>query len=279
MGVKPAAVPNPSISGNGRIVVFASGASDVVPGDTNSAKDVFVRDLRTGKTARVSLSSSGTQANAGSQGASVSADGRFVVFESEASNLVGGDTNGYTDVFVRDRRTGRTTRVSVSSAEAQANGLSIYCSISASGRFVAFESASTNLVRGDTNAEHDVFVRDRRTGITRRVSVTSGGGQAREWSGYAEISASGRFVVFEAPDTNLVAGDTNGVDDVYVHDRLTRTTRRVTARAAGATDGNDDASITANGRFVTFESDATNLVPGDTNGYVDIFVRGPLRWR
>jgi Tol biopolymer transport system component len=268
---------DPAISANGRYVVFQSTATNLVAGDNNGHSDVFVRDLATRKTRRVSLSSGEAQANEQSGGTSISSDGRFVVFESRASNLVLRDTNGETDIFVRDRLAGTTRRVSVSSAEKQAIRGSGYCSISANGRFVAFETGAANLVPRDTNGESDVFVRDLRAGTTRRVSVSSSERQSREWSGYAKISAGGRFVVFQAPDTNLVARDLNGIQDIFVRDRLIGTTRRITAKAAGASNGNGYASITADGRFVTFESDATNHVLGDTNGYDDVFVRGPLR--
>ena len=126
----------------------------------------------------------------------ISADGRFVAFSSDATNLVPGDTNGTADVFVRDRQTGTTRRVSVGSGGAQGNGLSVDPAISADGRFVAFASDATNLVPGDTNGADDVFVRDRQTGTTRRVSVGSGGAQGDRVSFDPAISADGRFVAF-----------------------------------------------------------------------------------
>src|SRR3989440_5054627 len=159
----------PSISADGRFVAFYSSAANLVGGDTNGARDVFVLDRKTGKTTRVSVDSHGAQGNGDSEGPSISTDGRFVAFYSLASNLVAGDTNGVRDVFVRDRKTGKTTRVSVNSHGAQTKRQSIVRSISADGRFVAFYSAATNLVGGDTNAAGDVFVRDRKTGKTNRV--------------------------------------------------------------------------------------------------------------
>ena len=230
------------------------------------------------KTKRVSLSSAGAEGNRGSSFPSISADGHFVAFESSASNLVGGDTNDFGDVFVRNRWSGKTKRVSVSSAGAQGNLGSARASISAGGRFVAFEAAAWNLVGGDTNGESDVFVRDRRTGKTRRVSVSSAGAEGNGGSSRASISADGRFVAFYSFASNLVGGDTNGSFDVFVRNRWTGKTKRVSVSSAGA-EGNNDSfspSISADGRFVAFHSFASNLVGGDTNGFGDVFVRGPL---
>ncbi|MBI4470036.1 MAG: PD40 domain-containing protein, partial [Acidobacteria bacterium] len=176
----------PSISADGRFVAFESEATNLVPGDGNSAHDVFVRDRLTGVTERVSVSSTGTEAIGDqyfySVSASISADGRFVAFDSSATNLVPGDGNNAHDVFVRDRLTGVTERVSVSSTGTEAIGdpydYSGSASISADGRFVAFESDATNLVPGDTNKARDIFVRDRLTGVTERVSVSSTGTEA-----------------------------------------------------------------------------------------------------
>src|SRR5439155_1499293 len=149
----------------------------------------------------------------------ISADGRFVAFLSSASNLVGGDTNGVIDVFVRDRKTGKTTRVSVNSHGAQGNRGSIVRSISDDGRFVSFDSAANNLVGGDTNTVVDVFLRDRKTGKTRRVSVHSHGPQPYAARFRPPISADGRFVAFYSDAANLVAGDGNAAGDGFVRDR------------------------------------------------------------
>jgi archaellum component FlaF (FlaF/FlaG flagellin family) len=173
----------------------------------------------TATTERASVDSSGIQGNRNSGNPSISADGRYVAFDSAATNLVPGDTNGLVDVFVHDRQTGRTTRVSVDSKEIQGNNASWEPSISADGRYVAFDSAATNLVPGDTNYVVDVFVHDRQTGQTTRVSVDSNGIQANQESvGLVGISADGRYVAFDSYATNLVPGDTNDLVDVFVHD-------------------------------------------------------------
>ena len=263
-----------AISADGRYVTFRSDATNLVPGDTNEATDIFVRDRQTGTTRRVSVSSGGAQGNAGSFIPALSADGRFVAFKSFATNLVPGDTNGMEDTFVHDRQTGTTRRVSVGAGGVQGNGHSLNPAISADGRYVAFESDATNLVPGDTNEATDVFVRDRQTGTTRRVSVSSGGVQGNNTSFSQALSADGRFVAFRSDATNLVPGDTNGMGDVFVRDRQTGTTRRVSVSSGGAQGNNPSFSqaISAGGRFVVFGSDATNLVPGDTNHAEDVFV-------
>jgi Tol biopolymer transport system component len=267
----------PSISANGRFVAFTSESTNLVPGDINDQPDVFVRDRWTRTTHRVSVSSSGAQADDESGGSSISANGRFVAFDSLASNLVP-ETTGGTDVFVRDRWTRTTHRVSVSSSGAEGNGQSFQPSISADGRFVAFTSEATNLVPGDTNDQTDMFVRDQETRTTRRVSVSSTGAQGNGGNRHPSISADGRFVAFGSDSSNLVPGDTNEVEDVFLRDRWNRTTRRVSVSSTGA-QGNGlsfQPSISANGRFVAFDSLASNLVPGDTNGSEDVFLRD--RW-
>jgi Tol biopolymer transport system component len=204
-----------SISADGRYVAFASDAPDLVPGDTNGSRDVFVRDRLNGTTERVSTDAGGVQGNADSHDPGLSADGRFVTFESLASNLVPGDSNAVSDIFVRDRLTGTTERVSVDSSGVQGNLASFAPSISADGRLVAFASAASNLVANDTNARGDVFVRDRLLGTTQRVSVSSAGAQASGASDEPAISADGRFVSFDCGASNLIAGDTNNDEDLF----------------------------------------------------------------
>jgi Tol biopolymer transport system component len=265
----------PAVSADGRFVTFITDASNVVSGDTNFAFDVFLRDRLTGETTRVSVSSTGAEGDSNSDAASISADGRFVALTSAATNLVPGDTNHASDVLVRDRLTGVTERVSVSSAGDQGDGPSGSPSISADGRFVTFASNATNLVPGDTNFTLDIFLRDRLTASTTRVSVSSLGEQANRFSELAVISADGRFVAFQSFATNLVPGDTNNGFDVFVHELATATTERISVSSTGAQGdlSGFNPSISADGRFVAFSANATNLVAGDTNGTVDAFVR------
>ncbi len=208
--------PTPAVGGGERYVAFLSAATNLVAGDVNGVADVFVHDRRLRKTMRVSVDSAGVQGNGSSFDATLSANGRFVAFASEASNLVAGDTNGTSDVFVHDAKTGVTARVSVDSAGGQTDGASGTPSLSKDGRYVAFHSLATNLVAGDTNGLSDVFVHDRKTGTTVRASVAAGGAQS-DGSGFlAAISGNGRSVVFESSATNLVPFDGNDQTDVFV---------------------------------------------------------------
>jgi len=198
-----------------------------------------------------------------------------VAFRSGATNLVGGDTNAANDIFVHDRATGATTRVSVDSAGVEANGYSNTLSISADGRHVAFQSNASNLVASDTNARPDIFVHDRSTGVTERVSVDSAGVEAGSNSYNPSISADGRYVAFTSWASNLVASDTNGTYDVFVHDRTTGATTRASVDETGLVEGNGwskNPSISADGRFVAFGSLSSNLVTRDLNRTDDIFV-------
>jgi len=267
----------PSISADGRYVAFESDASNLVGGD-EGFRDIFVYDRSTHKTRRVSISSAGQQGNGYSYLPSISADGRYVAFYSDASNLVAGDTNNATDVFVYDRKTHKTRRVSVTSAGQQGNGDSLYPSISADGRYVAFHSYASDLVAGDANNKTDVFVYDRSKHRTRRVSVTAGGQEGNGNSFYPSISADGRYVAFYSYASDLVAGDANNKTDVFVYDRRKHRTRRVSV-SSGGQEGNGDSfspSISADGRYVVFHSQASSLVAGDTNAVTDVFVHGPL---
>lgn len=267
---------NPSISADGRYVAFESAATDLVPGDTNQATDVFVHDRTTSATTRVSVSSTGAEGSGYSTYSSISADGRSVTFTSHADNLVPGDSNAAHDIFVHDRTAHITTRVSVSSTGAQANLDSYSSAISADGRYVVFQSGADNLVPGDTNAMSDIFVHDRLTGKTRRVSVNSAGMQGNNLSIYdPAISADGRYVVFASAADNLVPGDTNEAWDVFVHDRTTEITTRVSVSSAGKQGNNISysAKISADGRYVAFASAAQNLDPGEPKpSATDVFV-------
>lgn len=271
-----------SISADGRFVAFSSGADNLVPGDTNNAFDIFVRDRLNRRTERDSITFNGKEANGDSgflnlMGApSVSADGRFVAFASMATNLLRpnqpADTNGNPDVFVFDRSTGTTELISAALDGTPATGQSP--SISADGRFVAFLSSGSNLVANDTNFADDIFVRDRVTHITERISVASDGTEADQSSfGSPILSANGRFVAFNSFADNLVAGDVDTAADVFVRDRQTRVTEAVSQPSNTDFQNRLLSSLSPNGRFVGFVSAAPTLVPRDTNGFVaDAFV-------
>lgn len=272
----------PALTPDLRHIAFSSWSTNLVPGDTNGpypvGHDVFVRDRQLGSTERVSVSSSGAQGNDQSYHPAISADGRLVAFTSYSSNLVPADSNGFEDVFLRDRVANTTTRVSLNVSGGPANGGSFCASISADGVRIVFYGSASNLVAGDTNTSADVFVRNISTGVTERVSVDSNGAQANASSSGGVISPDGRFVVFRSTATNLVAGDTNGKADVFLRDRSSGATERISVGASGAQSDGDSASpaLTPDGRYVVFQSNATNLIAGDTNGRWDIFVRDRL---
>lgn len=251
---------------DGRFVAFASRGDNLVAGDTNGVSDVFVRDRQTDQTTRVSVASDGSQANGESHRPSISADGRFVAFISEASNLVAGDTNGRADVFVHDRVTRQTTRVSVASDGTQQNSLSTGVSISADGRFVAFDSFASNLVPGDTNGKKDVFVHDCLTGETTRVSVQTGGGQFTYASQEPRISADGRIVAF---DQNTPGPTGNGQHEFFVHDRQTGQTEHPFSEWV------DLAGMSADGRLIGFTR--FDLTRGDQEVFVYDRLSGLVR--
>ena len=276
----------PAISADGRYVAFRSFASNLVAGDTNNTYDIFVRDLVTGETGRVSVAwaaNPSPNSNGDSNNPSLSADGRCVAFSSFASNLVLNDTNGQYDVFVRDRVAGQTTRVSVASDGTQGNHQSgIHdVSISADGRFVVFESMASNLVPFTKTAEKYVYLHDCLTGETSLVSVagdgTPGNSSSGDYGTHA-ATAGGRFVVLQSWATNLVAGDTNGCQDVFLRDRLLGTTTRVSVSSAGVQGGDtsNQPSFSADGRYIAFTSYASGLVGPDLNTVSDIFIRDRL---
>lgn len=262
------------ISQNGRYVGFATRAENLVTGDTNGFSDVFLRDRVAGATTLVSTTATGEQTTNDSSFVAISDNGRFVAFGSLATNLVPGDDNGVRDLFVKDLTTGDIERISVSSDEAQSNGPIEYASMSADGRYVAFRSSATNLVAGDDNGTWDVFVRDREAGITFRVSESPSGVSGNGESNWLMISNNGRFIAYSTVASNLGPVDTNGDPDVYLYDRVDRTTELISRNASGVA-GNYSSivpRISADGRFIAYRSAATNLVSGDTTMAYNCFL-------
>jgi Tol biopolymer transport system component len=308
-GVAQETTVAPAVSDNGRYVVFESSFTNLVPGDTNARPDIFIRDRGTAtiapKTERVSVSSAGQQGTGGTlqqsesiggRPADVSNNGRYVAFHSTFTNLVPGDTNLKSDVFVRDRGTATiepsTERVSVTSSEVQASAAaqgegSAFPSISGDGSRVAFQTDAPNLspdIEGGNEGLLGVVLRDRQAGTTTRVSVNSGGAPANMESGLPSISNDGLFVAFESLADNLnplaAGGDPNLGPDVFVRDLVAGKTRMVSVNNAGQPVGGPtvkptfagSASISGDGRYVAFHYDLP-LVTGDTNKVVDIYVR------
>jgi Tol biopolymer transport system component len=271
-----------SLSADGQIIGFTSTASDFVAGDANGAvRDVFTFDVATGQRRLISSAPGG--ANGPSSSPALAADGTRVAFVSSASNLVPGDNNGAADVFLTDRD-GNVTRVSVAADGGDPNGASSDPDISADGRYVVFESAASNLVAGDTNGAPDVFVRDLQAGTTTLVSAARGGGAGNGASGAPAISAAGGFVSFASTASNLVAGDGNGVGDVFVRDLARGRTDRVSVDSSGRQQNAAVASpfqqisdVSSDGRYVVFDSDASNLVRQDANQHTDVFLRDRRR--
>jgi Tol biopolymer transport system component len=266
----------PSISANGRFVAFQSDASDLVAGDDNGVNDVFVRDLRTDRTERIGAGISAGDPTRRVAGASISGDGRLVAFQVSVGSPV-----SFTEVYVRDRVADRTIKVSVSRTGGRADGSSVLPRISRNGRYVAFISAASNLVAGDTNGFGDVFRRDLAAHRTALVSVDRFGGPADEepLGGAPAISGDGRYVVFHDQASDLVANDTNGEPDVFRRDMERRRTVRVSV-----TSDEEQVSgfgsfhtvvmgINDGGRYVTFSSDFSGLTGNDTNGQPDAFLR------
>jgi len=264
----------PSVSADGRYIAFSSAATNLITGGSNGASHIYLHDTQTGETLQLSVASDGTEGNSNSYNSSITSDGRYVVFESYAENLVTGDTNNQWDIFVRDTQLNTTIRVSIATDGTQGNGGSHFPSISDNGRYVTFSSEASNLVTGDTNHRSDIFLHDIQTDTTIRVSVASNGTQGNEASYHPSISSDGRYIAFSSFAENLVTGDTNTKGDIFIHDTQTDTTSRISI----ATDGTQGDGhcffpyISADGHYVAFGSDASTLVTGDNNGVSDIFL-------
>ena len=264
-----------AISADGNVIAFASAASNLVAGDGNGSIDIFVVDRVAGTIERVSVDSTGIEADADCVAPAISADGNVVAFWSRTTNLVANDTNGAEDTFLHDRSTGITERVSVNTAGVEGDLGSYRASLSSDGMLVAFESNATNLAVVDTNKSTDIFLRDRAAGTTRRVSLTSSGTPPGPGGCFdPSISSDGSRVAFSARATDFVLGDTNGHYDVFVRDRVAVTTVRVSVDSSGLQGDSTSwhPTICADGSTVEFESYASNLVPGDVEGQGDVFV-------
>jgi Tol biopolymer transport system component len=264
---------SPSLTQDGRFVAFASDSTNLVPGDTNAHTDIYVRDRTNNTTERVSVSATGAQLDDLSFTPEIAPNGRFVAFLSWATNVTSDISGNQQQLYVRDLVNRTTVRISKNASGVSANGPSSNPELSADGRFVAFQSDATNLVQGDTNGSEDIFRRDLTTGVTRRVSVTSGGNQGTGDADFASISNDGRFIAFTT-DGALHPADTNGDLDVYVWDATTLRTTPVSVNASGQFVPGQSASaaVSGNGQKVAFSSSSA-LEASDTNGMSDVYVR------
>ncbi len=265
---------NPSISADGNYVAFELIDPNLVDGDTNNTGDIFLRDRRNATTTRISVTSNGDQADGDLSIPSISGDGRYVVYVSNATNLVSGDTNNLSDVFLYDNQTRTTIRISIGPGGTQADGMSYNPRISADGHYVVFASQATTLVPDDTNNVADIYLYNVQDQTLSRVSVNGNGEQANGASNNPSITADDRYIIYSSAATNLVPGDANGYEDVFRYDTQTGEVTLVSINDAGeqANDACIDPLISANGRFIGFSSYASNLVPNDTNNGEDIFV-------
>ncbi len=267
---------NAAISGNGRYVAFESYSTNLVPGDANGLRDIFVHDTVTGTTEIVSLAESGAQVNGPCSRASISEDGSLVTFDSSATNAVLNDTNGTVDVFLRDRNAGTTTRISTPTFGGQLNGPSSHAALAANGEAVAFKTEATNIFLADGNSGPDACVKSLVSGALTVITHSSSSTfvAADGPSHYPSISSDARWVAFASNASNLVAGDTNGTQDVFRYDRTTGVRARMSVAGAGSQSAGTCyyTSLTDAGEVV-FMSDAVDLVSGDSGTYSDLFVR------
>jgi Tol biopolymer transport system component len=270
------------VSDDGTKVVFSTNADGLDPNDVNGEGDVLLRDLVAGTTTLVSVRSNEKQGNGQSWYQRISGDGRFVAFSSDASNLVGSDDNGQSDVFVRDLSAGTTSRVSVSSDGTEANGSSGVAAISGDGNRILFFSDATNLVPDDHNGRTDLFLRDVAAGTTIRVNTALDGTEADGNLTSGDMSRDGKIVMFTTYATNLIPDDTNGAADVYVRDLSAGTIVRASVDAEGSeipygvgnykVEGAGNV-LASDGRFVAFTTRQDDLVERDDNATYDVFLR------
>ncbi|OCQ99171.1 hypothetical protein BCD67_08345 [Oscillatoriales cyanobacterium USR001] len=268
-----------SISEDGQNIAFVSAANNIIPQDNNTIPDIFLRNSLNNKTTLISTGLGGTTASSFSFSPVVAGNGRYVIFGSNANNLVAGDNNNQIDIFLRDTLNNTTKIVSLAADNNQGNNASFSPAISANGQYAAFLSKANNLVPGDNNNEQDIFFRDILNSVTSLVSVatgntTPGNAAARAFS----MSSDGRYIVFGSESSNLVPGDNNGQQDIFLRDTSNSTTRLISISTGGTLGNNasENPSISNDGRYIVFKSAANNLVAGDNNNQADIFLRDTL---
>jgi len=271
----------PSVSGSGEFVAFTSDATNLTVNDRNSKSDVFSVKVATGETTLISRGLDGTPANGTSYSyfPAISADGRLVVFNSDANNIYDGNSPTW-NVYVFDTRTLQTRLVSRATNGTPGNGPSLHGVISGNGEFVAFHSRATNLVSEPSNGVPQIYLHNLATGETRLISKTPGGAAGNGRSERASISENGRRVSFSSDATDLVVGDSNGVEDVFVYDQDSDRLIRVSVASgggelrqiAGAPAMDRKSVISPDGTAVAFRSGGGELIPGQAASNVDIFL-------
>lgn len=275
---------NPAMSGNGQFVAFDSlstlqrlldAGAQPIDDDDNATFDVFVHNVATEPAPpieRLSRDADGDEGRGDSIEPSISDSGRWVAFHSYADDLIADDSNGHEDVFVKDRDTPAIELISINTSGFPGNDDSVQAALSGNGQVVAFRSKASDLVAGDNNDRWDIFVRDRSAGTTQRVSVSNTAIEGNNNSTDPDLSDDGRFVVFASLASNLVSDDSNNRADIFVHDRVSGDTEIVSRPPSGESNGTSHKpSISGDGQWIVFESDATNLVANDSNGARDIF--------
>ncbi len=256
-------------SKDGRYVVFSSNANNLVAGDTNNAYDVFLRDTTANTTVRISVDSSGNQANGRSGAAVINPTGNYIAYISAATNLVAVDTNGYYDIFLYNVSTGATEIVSTDSSGNQANNNNYSIGLSDDARFVTFSSYASNLDTAATGTYSNIFVKDRVTGTTTLLSKNTSGIAGNGDSDKPVISCSGRFVAFHSLANNLDGTDSNGYRDIILVDRLSGTViKNITKTKNGVS---EFPTLSCDGNYLAFDSYATNIVSGDSNNKTDVY--------
>jgi len=268
----------PYLSNDGRYVVFSSNASDIVLNDNNGNRDVFLYDMQLNTMKLVSKNNAGTgSANGASFAYDISADGRYIAYESSAADIVANDSNGTYDIYIYDAVTDITILASKSKlGTGTANSASKAPSLSSDGRYVTFYSSATDMASTDTDTKNDVFIYDRVTNVTALVSINTslaGSGNGNSWN--AKISKGANYVTFSSTSSDLVLNDTNNSTDVFLYDVTTSQITLVSKNTTGTGTGNGysySPMISSNGQFVTYSSQASDLVSADTNANQDIFL-------
>jgi len=263
-----------SISSDGQLIAFETTASNLSTIDKNNYRDIYLRNRQTSTTTLLSAAEGGGDSDGSSYRPIISADGNFVVYESDATNLSSYDTNSFTDIYLYDLQSNTNTLISKDPYGPVGNGNSFNPWISGDGSYIVFQSVASNLSPSDSNNAMDIFLYDRVADDLSRISIALGGMESDGESVIPAISDDGNYIVFRSSTTNLVMGDTNGVDDIFLYNRIPRTIERISKGTAGqeANDMSDAPSISSDGRFITFTSWADNLVESDTNFSNDVFV-------